>query len=258
VILEVLTTLAMWVGAPSTNAVDRGCLSADSVGAPLTDLKEIRIYGKRFTAPDTLMLGTVPAVGREGDSLAFDLDIAPGSMGYLWSIAVDQSGNQSCIGAQYVFALPAVEPPPGVPGLRARYSDNPDFSGDTLVVVDSLVSWQCGSWPMSVAPIPSGTIGPGHFAVRWTGLVTLPTAGTWGFCVESDDGARLWIDGLKLVDRWFAGPAAIKACGTAGLSAGTHTVQLDYFQDGGPCGVKLSWTPPGGAEALVPASALSH
>ena len=114
-------TLKLAFHAPARNA-DNGavCGLPDSaftnpdgtlnLGTPLTDLGEIRIYGYRFSDMDTTLIGTIPAVGREGDSIAVDLEILPGTMGVFYATAVDTNGNEACIGAQYLFALPAIDP----------------------------------------------------------------------------------------------------------------------------------------------------
>lgn len=113
-------TLRLSVVAPSYNA-DNGkpCGLADStwlkpdgtlnLGTTLTDLKEIRLYGRKFSQRDTLLIGSIPALGVEGDTIGVDVDILPGTMGFFFTRAVDKAGNVSCIGAQYVFALPAID-----------------------------------------------------------------------------------------------------------------------------------------------------
>jgi len=51
---------------------------------------------------------------------------------------------------------------------------------------------------------------------------------TIDFQLRSDDGARLDIDGKRVVDNW--GPHASRTrTGTVPLTAGTHTLRLEYF-----------------------------
>ena len=38
------------------------------------------------------------------------------------------------------------------------------------------------------------------FALRYSGQVELPAAGSWTFHLTSDDGSQLWIDGEHAVD----------------------------------------------------------
>jgi type IV pilus assembly protein PilY1 len=41
-----------------------------------------------------------------------------------------------------------------------------------------------------------------NFTVRWLGQVEARWDGEYTFYVRSDDGARLWIAGQLLVDKW--------------------------------------------------------
>lgn len=259
-------TIAMRVVAPTANYVGPGCPDIDPfdpdgvyrVGTPLTDLKEILIRVVWLDAPgDTADVGRFPA--SPGETVDFDFSGRDGAQYELLSYAIDTSQNRACCGASYVGAFPATgDPPAGPAGLLAQYWDNPDFTGESVTAVDSLVDFACGSWPLSVAPIPiGGTIGPGYFAVRWTGFISIGAAGSWRFCVDSDDGARLWVDGAAVADRWSATGRG-KACGSLPLSPGLYPIRLDYKQDGGGCLVRLLWTPPDGSEAVVPASEVSH
>ena len=53
-----------------------------------------------------------------------------------------------------------------------------------------------------------GAGGPGNglpndsFSVRWSGSFTFPT-GTSTFNATADDGVRLWVDGVLLIDKWI-------------------------------------------------------
>lgn len=87
------------------------CTYMPDRGSPLIDLKEFRIYGYRFidradtiAANDTYYFGAIPCSA--GDTLSFDLEILDGSMGVIWGLPVDKSGNKACLGASYVFAIP--------------------------------------------------------------------------------------------------------------------------------------------------------
>lgn len=88
------------------------------------------------------------------------------------------------------------------------------------------------------------------FAIRYTGRVAFATSGTYTFRLKSDDGARLYIDGVLVVDN--DGVHALQErTGTINLSAGPHDVVIEYFQ--GPryqIALQLLMTPPGGREAI--------
>jgi len=88
------------------------------------------------------------------------------------------------------------------------------------------------------------------FAIRYTGTFDVGQAGSHGFRVSSDDGARLTIDGKVVVDNDGVHAPVVKS-GTVDLQTGAHEMVLEYFQ--GPrylINLQLYLTPPGGPEGL--------
>ena len=56
------------------------------------------------------ILDLADAVRERAELKAKDAEILPGTMGVLFVTAVDVAGNESCVGGNYVFALPAIDP----------------------------------------------------------------------------------------------------------------------------------------------------
>ena len=69
--------------------------------------------------------------------------------------------------------------------------------------------------------------------------IVIPTAGQWTFCVNSDDGFELAIDGIPIA-RESRGKGLSDVFGTADLTAGVHSLQFLYWEGGGLGGVELS------------------
>ena len=77
------------------------------------------------------------------------------------------------------------------------------------------------------------------------------------FSVSSDDASALWIDGVAVIlddvpHSYRTRSAAVP------LSVGLHDVAVGFYENTGTAGLRLSWTPPGGTETLLPASAVFH
>ena len=51
---------------------------------------------------------------------------------------------------------------------------------------------------------------------------------------------RVWLDGVLIVDRW-GGAGTTTATRT--VTAGAHTVKVEYFEKTGTAFARLSWTP---------------
>ena len=72
-----------------------------------------------------------------------------------------------------------------------------------------------------------------NFSVRWTKTPTF-TAGTYKFSLGTDDGGRLYIDGVLVLDQWVvqAYPTPQPSVNKT-LTAGAHTIVVEYFAQTG-------------------------
>jgi hypothetical protein len=141
-----------------------------------------------------------------------------------------------------VAAWPATagaSPPADDPGWWAEYYANPGlYDGPSLTRYESSINYDWGTG----APAPG--LPADYFSVRWT-RTTYFSANTYSFCVTIDDGARVWVDGQLIIDQWKL-QSATTYCASQYLSAGTHVVQMAYFENTGFAVAKLWWTPGGG------------
>ncbi|NJK91339.1 MAG: hypothetical protein HC904_05595 [Blastochloris sp.] len=135
-------------------------------------------------------------------------------------------------------------------GLTARYFDNMDFTNQKLVRTDATIDFNFGTG----SPDPS--IGVDTFSVRWTGKIKAPVTGTYTFKTSTDDGVRLWVNGTQIINKWVD-QAETPWSGTITLTAGQkYDIKMEYYENGVGAVAKLSWSYPGQAEQIVPASAL--
>ena len=96
-----------------------------------------------------------------------------------------------------------------------------------------------------------------HFALRFTGYITIPADGQYTFYTNSDDGSQLFIDGELVVDNDGL-HGAIERKGTIGLHAGTHTFEVRYLEAWGGESLTASWSFDGQEKTTIPASVFSH
>ncbi|MHB1296566.1 MAG: PA14 domain-containing protein [Anaerolineae bacterium] len=123
---------------------------------------------------------------------------------------------------------------PTVNAWRGEYFDNPDLSGDPVLVrTDKSVDfqWQGGS-PSSEVPVDG-------FSVRWTGQWDF-IGGGYRFNALTDDGVRVWVDGALLIDQWRRQGATL-AYADQVLEAGAHEVRVEYFDDGEAAQARVWW-----------------
>jgi len=77
------------------------------------------------------------------------------------------------------------------------------------------------------------------------------TAGSYRFDVFSDDGIRVWVNNLLIIDQWRDQPAG-NFSATISLPSGTIPIRVEYFENTGRAAVALSTTPPLGATTTTP------
>ena len=68
-----------------------------------------------------------------------------------------------------------------------------------------------------------------NFAVKYTGIITIPRNGKYTFFTTSDDGSRLYIDGRQIVENDGVHPAEEKSA-DVDLEAGDHPITVTYFR----------------------------
>ncbi len=82
-----------------------------------------------------------------------------------------------------------------------------------------------------------GTKGPGcgiagtNFSARFT-RTRYFDPGLYRFHVVTDDGVRVWVDNALIIDQWHDTPPT-EYTADRQLSAGNHTLQIDYYQNQG-------------------------
>ena len=70
-----------------------------------------------------------------------------------------------------------------------------------------------------------------NFSVRWQGNFTFST-GTYNFTTVTSDGIRVFIDGGKVLDKWFDQSPSLYTASTT-LTAGSHLVVVEFYNKTG-------------------------
>jgi PKD repeat protein/uncharacterized protein YraI len=119
--------------------------------------------------------------------------------------------------------VPTPPPPVAITGWKGEYFNNRDLQGDPVLVRDDAeikFDWGTGS--------PGPEVPPDNFSARWTINRDLP-AGTYRFNIWVDDGVRMWIDDVLVIDGWTEG-ATRNYVADVNLAAGMHTGRVEYFE----------------------------
>lgn len=96
-----------------------------------------------------------------------------------------------------------------------------------------------------------------RYGVRLSGKINIPQAGSWVFTLGSDDGSRLLIDGVQVINHDGAHSYSTRT-GTASLTSGEHDIQVLFFENAGNHGLTLAWRGPGvPTTVIIPPDAMS-
>jgi hypothetical protein len=96
-----------------------------------------------------------------------------------------------------------------------------------------------------------------NFYVVWTGKIRIPAEGAYTFFLESDDGSRLFIDGVQVVDNGGLHDMQ-EGMGKAELKAGDHVIKIEFFDATEEAGCILSWKSAKIERQVVPENVLFH
>ncbi|MDF1512379.1 MAG: PA14 domain-containing protein [Anaerolineae bacterium] len=127
---------------------------------------------------------------------------------------------------------PAVAPLPGP--WTAEYFNSRDLTkAPVLVRTDAEINYDWG-WESPAPGVPAN-----QFAVRWTGTFDFPK-GTYRFSSTTDDGVRVYVDDLLILNSWW--PMRGNRYATVSLTAGAHAVKVEYFEAMQAAKARVTWT----------------
>jgi len=137
---------------------------------------------------------------------------------------------------------------------KGEYFNNNTLSATPSMVRDDGAGLINFDWGLD-SPGSSCGLGADNFSVRWTRTVNF-SGGDYKFTVTADDGVRLWIDGHLKLDKWLDQAPTTYTVGPISLSAGNHSLKMEYYENGGGAVAKLSWAstsspPPAGESKLT-------
>jgi len=135
-------------------------------------------------------------------------------------------------------------------GLIGNYFNGSNFQTFMSKEVDGTVNFDWGNGS------PNSLIGRNNFSVRWSGFVFAPTTGNYTFYTKSDDGARLWVDDLELINNWQR-HSLKENFGRINLVGGNwYPIKLEYFEATGKAAVQLLFSGPDLTKEIIPSSYL--
>jgi uncharacterized protein YraI len=151
------------------------------------------------------------------------------------------SARWGALACALIFALLAVTPFAATAQLQfgtgwtAQYFNNTDLSGSPVFTTSAPngvnFNWGTGS--------PDATVQVDNFSARFTSIQFF-NAGVYEFIAISDDGIRVQIDGVTVLDR-FQPRVLTEDRFQQTLTAGTHAITVEYVEFGDQAIVQFQW-----------------
>ncbi|MES2732525.1 MAG: glycoside hydrolase family 9 protein [Bacteroidota bacterium] len=135
-------------------------------------------------------------------------------------------------------------------GLTAQYFNGQNFTTSVLTRKDANINfnWGLGS--------PAAGVNVDGYSVRWTGQIKPRNTGTYTFHITSDNGRRVWVNNVLIIDKWVD-DWDVEYTGTIALTADQKVnIKVEYFENFGGANAKLEWSGAGQAREVIPQSQL--
>ncbi|MBK9016648.1 MAG: hypothetical protein IPM82_22630 [Saprospiraceae bacterium] len=123
-------------------------------------------------------------------------------------------------------------------GLKADYYNGTNFNQKVATRTEPNID---KSWN-DIPPVPG--LDPHDCSIRWTGRLTAPETGTYTFSAKVDDGIRVWVGGVMVIDNWQLNDDG-RFTGKVIMRKGTpYDLKVEYFNALIEGEVRLLWTLP--------------
>ena len=131
-------------------------------------------------------------------------------------------------------------PSPVSNGLVGSYFNNTTLAGTAALTRNEAINFSWGT------ASPGAGVNADNFSVRWTGTISPTSSGTHRFRTYSDDGVRVWVNNVQVINNWTDHSPTTNTSANVSLTAGQrYTIRVEYYEKGGGAVMQLRWRLPG-------------
>lgn len=239
--------------ATTANALPTVSISAPAAGTALTVGRAVTVSANAADTDGSIarveFYAGATLIGTD-TTAPYSISWTPASAG-TYSLTARATDNSGATTTSAAVAVTASTSNSGS-GLSGSYYATNNLSGSVMLQRTEAVNFNWGSGSPG-AGVPSN-----NFSARWTGTIEAPSTGSYVFQTNSDDGVRVWINGVRVINNWTAHAATLNNSASISLSAGQRVpVTIEYQELSGSAVMQFRWRTPGSASYVaVPASRL--
>ena len=90
------------------------------------------------------------------------------------------------------------------------------------------------------------------FSVRWTGYIEPRYTGTYTISTMTDDGVRLWLDGVNYIDKWFGQSGNENSAVISAVANRRISVRMEFYDRAYTAEAQLFWRSTQQAKEIIP------
>jgi hypothetical protein len=178
-------------------------------------------------------IGNVPVAGTKV--------VSPAAATTYTLTATNSAGSVTAM-ADVNIVVVALAPPCPVGQFYAEYYDWISQLPGPPTVSGAPILSRCEASPINY-DWGTGSLGQGvpvdYFMARWTGEFDF-AGGNYTFTAKADDGIRIWLDGVPIIDGWKFEVATVYTRSVL-VSSGRHQVKVEYFERQGAAICQVRW-----------------
>ncbi|MCF8246290.1 MAG: OmpA family protein [Saprospiraceae bacterium] len=130
-------------------------------------------------------------------------------------------------------------------GLKTEYYNGTDFNEMVATRIEPMIDLSWNDEP----PVPG--LNPHDCSIRWTGILNAPETGTYTFSAKVDDGIRVWVGGILVIDNWKLNDNG-HFTGRVIMREGTpYDLKVEYFNALIEGEVRLLWKLPEAERPII-------
>ncbi len=195
------------------------------------------------------------ATNLTGSGATYGFTITPGIAGNVTvnlpiNQCVDASGNGNT--ASNSLSVSYAPPQTGVNGLTGEYYAGINFETFVFSRVDPTVNF---AWAFGEGPRPG--MSRDFFSARWTGQAIPQNTETYTFIVSADDGVRLWLNDVLVVDHWHDQGTTSYSATIAATAGVPIEIRIDYYNRQWGAVARLEWQSASQPRQVIPSTRLA-
>ncbi|MBI2617820.1 hypothetical protein HYW55_06830 [Candidatus Gottesmanbacteria bacterium] len=150
-----------------------------------------------------------------------------------------------------ITPTPTRTPTPILNGLTGVYFNNKDLTAKVLTRIDPRINFR---WYQAA---PADSMQADTFSIRWTGFVKPKYSQSYTFYAQTDDGVRLWVNNILIIDKWVNKGATEVASTPIKLSANTkYPIKMEYYENLLDATAILRWSSGSQGKEVIPKASL--